>query len=316
MTCASRQRRPSGAPRRNQRKTSRSSSYTPYLRGVSARVHGYLHAASSDRPGQVEPDAAPVRRERLGLQPGEDPQALRVALEAAGRRPPPRPAPPRRCARTAGGRGRAPGRRSRPGRGRQPSALPSSRPIWAHSSEWVSRVRGKSLSPGTTTWVLAASRRSADECSTRARSRSYAVRPAPLGRLLDPPLLGGRVPVIGGRHTAFGPESALRWNDLVVEVRQRLAGDVAELGRALAYRRPLPGRRHDRVDALVGRHRPGAQRVPRVGDHDGRRPAPACILFCTASTLSGCRCRCSTATIRAGRDAVLDQPAACRPPPR
>src|SRR5262249_34322922 len=55
--------------------------------------------------------------------------------------------------------------------GAQPSIAPSSRPICAHSREWVSRVRGKSPDPARTICVLAASRRSAELCSTRARSR-------------------------------------------------------------------------------------------------------------------------------------------------
>lgn len=51
--------------------------------------------------------------------------------------------------------------------------------------EWVSRVRGLASQawlrvPGVTTWVFPASRLSAAECSTRARSRWNAVRP---GRL-------------------------------------------------------------------------------------------------------------------------------------
>ncbi len=65
--------------------------------------------------------------------------------------------------------------------GSQPIAAPIPRPICAHSSEWVSRVRGKSASPTATTWVFAASRRSAALCRTRARSRSNALRSARLG---------------------------------------------------------------------------------------------------------------------------------------
>ena len=51
----------------------------------------------------------------------------------------------------------------------------------AHSSEWVSLVRGKSPAPTDTTCVLAASLRSAELCSTRARSRSNVPRPLVLG---------------------------------------------------------------------------------------------------------------------------------------
>ena len=64
------------------------------------------------------------------------------------------------------------------------------RPICATSKECVSRVRGDPLtsapSPGPTTWVLPASRRSAAECSTRARSREKGLRRS--GR---PSVLGG-----------------------------------------------------------------------------------------------------------------------------
>ena len=45
----------------------------------------------------------------------------------------------------------------------------------------MSLVRGKSAEPAVTTWVLAASRRSAALCRTRARSRSKSLRPARLG---------------------------------------------------------------------------------------------------------------------------------------
>ena len=64
--------------------------------------------------------------------------------------------------------------------GSAPSSSAIARPIWATSSEWVSRVRGTPLtsapSPGPTTCVLPASRRSAAECSTRARSRANGLR--------------------------------------------------------------------------------------------------------------------------------------------
>ena len=64
--------------------------------------------------------------------------------------------------------------------GSAPSSSAIARPIWATSREWVSRVRGTPLisapSPGPTTCVLPASRRSAAECSTRARSRANGLR--------------------------------------------------------------------------------------------------------------------------------------------
>ena len=55
-----------------------------------------------------------------------------------------------------------------------PEAMP--RAIWATSRECVSRVLGVSPSRGPTTWVLSASRRSAAEWRTRARSREKALR--------------------------------------------------------------------------------------------------------------------------------------------
>src|ERR1700730_10656037 len=60
--------------------------------------------------------------------------------------------------------------------GSQPSPMAMPRPIWATSSEWVSRVRGVSLWRGPTSCVLPASRRRAALCRTRARSRAKSVR--------------------------------------------------------------------------------------------------------------------------------------------
>src|SRR5699024_5791100 len=60
--------------------------------------------------------------------------------------------------------------------GSQPSSAPMSRPTWATSREWVRRVRTKSFAPAPSTCVLAPSLRSAEECSTRARSRWKGVR--------------------------------------------------------------------------------------------------------------------------------------------
>ncbi len=65
----------------------------------------------------------------------------------------------------------------------QPSVRPRSRATWATSSVWVSRLRTKSSVSGPTTWVFAASRRSAAECTSRARSRSNGVRPCGAARL-------------------------------------------------------------------------------------------------------------------------------------
>ncbi len=63
----------------------------------------------------------------------------------------------------------------------QPSAVASSRPTWATSRVWVSRLRMKSLLAGPTTCVLPASLRNAAECTIRALSRWYGDLPDRLG---------------------------------------------------------------------------------------------------------------------------------------
>ena len=82
--------RASGAPVFSQRNTSSSSGYTqnftprpPSYLAASARVHGYLTAASSEAPGQVHAGRPAVGVEDLRLQPGEQAQRLRVAFESA-----------------------------------------------------------------------------------------------------------------------------------------------------------------------------------------------------------------------------------------
>ena len=119
----------------------------------------------------------------LRFEPHEDPQRLRVALEPAARgaelvERPLAVVPERRVPDVVGQAGGV----DDVGVGAQ--LLGDARPICATSSEWVSRVRGTPLtsapSPGPTTWVLPASRRSAAECSTRARSRANGLRrPSP-----------------------------------------------------------------------------------------------------------------------------------------
>ena len=134
--------------------------------------HGYLHDASSEARVRLSPTLRPVGARRPWPPAGSGcagsarcPRSLRTrrATDASAASPVcPNGGCPRSWAR------HAVSTRS----GSAPRTWPIPRPICAHSSEWVSRVRGKSLSPGTTTWVLSARRRSADEWSTRARSRS------------------------------------------------------------------------------------------------------------------------------------------------
>ena len=140
-------------------------------RGPRVLGGGVEHGA-----GGVEPGGRPSGVEGLGLEPGQDPQGLRVALEAAARSATsssaaspvwPKGGWPRSCARQAASTrsgsaaerlARVPGRSGRTQRVGEPGA------------------REVRLLAGATTWVLPASRRSAALCSTRARSRSKAVR--------------------------------------------------------------------------------------------------------------------------------------------
>ncbi len=55
---------------------------TARLRGISDRP-GVLGGGIERGPGEVEPETAPVVIESLRLEPGQQPQRLRVALEPA-----------------------------------------------------------------------------------------------------------------------------------------------------------------------------------------------------------------------------------------
>ncbi|OLT20915.1 hypothetical protein BJF81_03325 [Ornithinimicrobium sp. CNJ-824] len=150
----------------------------PELGGPGAvAVPGVLQHRVEAGPGEVETGRAPVRVGPLGLQPGQHPQRLRVALEAPDVRgklvqdllP---VVPEGRVADVVGQAGGVDHVAS------QPRAAPNSRPIWATSREWVSRLRTKSSLVGWTTCVVAASRRRAAEWTTRARSRAKSCRSA------------------------------------------------------------------------------------------------------------------------------------------
>ena len=183
MTCASRHLRLSTAPSRNHSNTGRSSSYAPNFRlgrpsargGASAADHGYLHVASSVARVRFSPAGSPEGVTSLG--------SSRTSSRSVCALPSKPPIPRVSCASTVsplwpkGGWPRSWDRHAASTTsGSQPSALPSSRPICATSSEWVRRLRTKSSVCGATTCVLAASRRSAELCSTRARSRSKWLR--------------------------------------------------------------------------------------------------------------------------------------------
>ncbi len=196
MTWASTHWRRPATPSRSQSKTGASSSYTPNLttnRGVPSactppgpeapsRVHGYLVQASRVARVRLSPTEAPAESKVLASSrdsnrsvwalPSKPPQSW---LSSARTRSPlwPNGGWPRSWASAA----------VSVMSGWQPSARARSRATCATSRLWVSRLRTKSSVCGPTTWVLAASRRDAAACTTRARSRSKAVRTGASTRL-------------------------------------------------------------------------------------------------------------------------------------
>ena len=182
MTWHSMGLRASGAPVFSQRNTSSSSGYTqnftprpPSYLAASARVHGYLTAASSEALVRFTPADRPSEWKTFG--------SSRVSRRSVCALPsnPPMPAAMSASARSPlwpnGGWPRSWHRHAQSTTsGSHPSMAPTCRPIWATSSVWVSLVRAKSSVPATRICVFAPSLRSADECTTRARSRSKAVR--------------------------------------------------------------------------------------------------------------------------------------------
>ena len=149
--------------------------------GAWPRVHGYLVAASRlarvrFSPGRTTGDGV----DHLGLQAGEHAQGLRIALEPA----PPRRhcvqrllavVPERRVPEIVGQAGGvddvriAAERGAEPGRPGPPPGCGSTGCGRSH------RCRGR------TTWVFAASRRSPEEWTTRARSRANSPRRGSFG---------------------------------------------------------------------------------------------------------------------------------------
>lgn len=165
--------------------------------------------------------------------------------------------------------------------GSHPSARPISRPTCATSRLCVRRVRTKSSEPGPRTWVLAPSRRSAEEWTTRARSRSKGVRALLLGgsgtqrstswaeypRALPgivwgtgPTLSTRRVAVVlvpraPSRAAAAQASSACAWSP------GRRAQHTSRLRPAATPRRP--GRRPPRRARLPSRAGPGRRTAAR-----------------------------------------------------
>ena len=182
ITSASMQRTLPGAPARIQWKTGSSSGYTPNFsrppgsgRGCSA-VQGYLHVASRLARVRFRPWLWPSGPSTLGSR------RERMRSVCALPSNPPTPSAQSFSARSPlcpnGGWPRSWLRQAvSTTSGDRCSAVASSRPTCATSSECVRRFRAKSAGEaGLSTWVFAASRRSAAEWSTRARSRANPSR--------------------------------------------------------------------------------------------------------------------------------------------
>src|SRR5215475_3573624 len=142
-----------------------------FRRGLELRgAPRVLDRSVERRPGQVEASPGYLR-----LQPGEQAQALRVALEPAAASGEQRQGqlsvvPERRVSQVVG-----------QARGvHQVRVTPELGPELPPDLRALQRVGepgpGKSPAPISTTWVFAASLRSAEECSTRARSRTKGLR--------------------------------------------------------------------------------------------------------------------------------------------
>src|SRR5436190_823846 len=147
--------------------------------------------------------------------------------------------------------------------GWQPSARARSRATWATSRLWVSRLRTKSSDCGSTTWVLAASLREAAAWTTRARSRSNAVRTGASTRL------GG-----SGTMRSRSASSYRRSASIAPDPRASDAGGVlAHPPRRARDEEPEP---HDHVDHGVPRQFVGERRSRdlRDAEHRGRRRDP------------------------------------------
>ena len=174
-------------------------------------------------------------------------------------------------------RGRARGRPSRPGPGRsrvprpapgRPGRIPGS--ASAGCGGW--RPRLGCVVPGVTTWVLPASRRSAAECSTRARSRWKAVRPGRLSgsgaqRSTSGGVIARRVDGVGRGSTRSRPGSPR----VVSGVPMRVSRAASARAASTRHRgdQTVPGRREMRL--CGGGRRGGAAPVVAVQQEAGQR---------------------------------------------
>src|SRR5690554_6848599 len=137
--------------------------------------------------------------------------------------------------------------------GSRPRLVASFRPTCATSRECVSRFRAKSRPwVGLSTCVLAASRRSALECSSRARSRAKSLRREECSSGRNRAVSCGpyAASATGGVRFSLGHLPAVRVADLpAVEPALRKSGSLRAAGAAAWAFGSLPGVRHLPVES-------------------------------------------------------------------
>ena len=216
------------------------------LAGLRRPRPGVLGAGVQRRPGQVEPDRRPGGVDGLGLEPGQQPQRLRVALEAAARS---RQlvqrvlavVAERRVAEVVGQRGGLGDVRLRPERpGQVPGHLGDLEAVGEPVADEVVHLRPVHLGLGG----QPPRRRRVDDAGPVALVRRALGRLHPLGRLLDEPLA-----VVRRRTARCCPSPP------TLE-RVTLSPDVSPDGRegsGHGPRRRLPGRAVARSTVAGGR---------------------------------------------------------------
>src|SRR3954454_13325356 len=266
MICASTHRRgPSGAPSRSQLKTGRSSPYTPNLRVPGVRGHGYFVHASSVARVRLSPTDAPdsstvlassrVRSRRVWALPSKPPHGSATSCSACS---PlwPKGGWPRSWASAA----------VSAMSGCEPRARDRSRATWATSRLCVSRLRTKSSICGPCTWVLAASRREAAACTTRARSRSYGVRSGASTRL------GGSATSRSRSCSSYSPVLSIERDSMAMVEEGALRPSRNQLSSGFRVPRDDSVDAHVDVVEVVRRGRAAVREEPPALGGTDRRP--------------------------------------------
>ena len=216
--------------------------------------------------------------------------------------------------------------------GSQPSSSAMPRPIWATSSEWVSRVRGDAAHLGALPRPddLGLARQPAQRRRVQHPGPVAGERAAPLRSRPTAACFGGSGSIRGAppgrgpsarrrRHGAQPRPAGLgvhrRVGEPVVEQRAGLPDDVARLGLPGLHHRARCGSATSTPPARLSRAIvPGPQGVPRVGDDQRADSQPSC---CRARPRPPAGCRSvsvpSGTAIDGGRGhPALDQVAPAR----